>query len=443
MNLKTSEVNLLTDCSANRYAHLQYASEEKINEVQTELFLKHLHYCADHSPFYRNLYKDIDLDGITELSDIKKLPFTTKSDMVNSNDFLAVPDREIVDVCLTSASSGPMPTIIYQTQTDLKRLAYNEELAFGIAGVTDADNMLICAAIDRCFMAGLAYFLGGVKLNTKVIRSGSGSPAQHWELVKLLNVSVIVGVPSLIYKIGEYARENNENPADSSVKKLIAIGEPTKNEAMTLLPVSEELEKMWGARIYSTYASSELATTFCECEVTHGGHMRPELNIIEILDDDDAPVKDGDFGEVVTTPLGITGMPLIRFKTGDISFIISEKCACGRTTKRLGPIIGRKKQMLKYKGTTVFPNAMLSVLEGDKRFHCGYIEAFKNDDGTDKIILYVSLADPVASHQWITDTLRAKIRVVPEIIMISKEEADKKVYMFDKKRKRTIFFDMR
>ena len=172
------------------------------------------------------------------------------------------------------------------------------------------------------------------------------------------------------------------------------------------------------------------------------------MNITEILDGEGNPVEDGEKGEVVVTPLGITGMPLIRFKTGDISYLINEKCSCGRTTKRIAPIIGRTNQMLKYKGTTVFPNAILDCLEGDPRFHGGYIEVKKNQDGTDWIILYVALCDinPDKNQdknldiKWISDILRAKVRVVPQIIIIGREQTDKKVYQFDKKRKRMTFF---
>ncbi|RLC00341.1 MAG: phenylacetate--CoA ligase family protein, partial [Deltaproteobacteria bacterium] len=374
-------------------------------------------------------------------------PITQKNDLLSTKDFLCVDNKEIVDVCLTSATSGSVPTLISLTSSDLSRLAYNEELAFAMTGINDNDTLLICAAIDRCFMAGIAYFLGGIKLKARVLRSGSGSPSQHWELIKLADATVIVGVPSLMYKIGQHALACNEQPAATQIKKLIAIGEPIRDENLNLLPIAGELEKMWGARIYSTYASSEIATTFCECSARRGGHLRPELNITEILDNDGNSVKDGEKGEVVVTPLGITGMPLIRFETGDISYLMNEKCSCGRTTKRIAPIIGRKNQMLKYKGTTVFPNAILSCLEGDQRFHNGYIEARKNNDGTDRILLYAALCDKNSDENhdenWISEILRAKVRVVPEIRITDREKVDKKVYQFDKKRKRMTFFDLR
>jgi len=452
-----SSLPVITDFSAKKFSSLQFAKADEIKKIQTELFLSHLKYTIANSPFYKKSYRDkqIDINQIRQLSDIEFLPMTSKSDLFSTKDFLCVANQEIVDVCLTSATSGSTPTIISQTSNDLSRLAYNEELAFAMAGINENDTMLICAAIDRCFMAGIAYFLGGVKLKAKVLRGGSGSAAQHWELIKLADVTVIVGVPSLMYKIGQYAIENNEAPGATNVKKLIAIGEPTKDENLNLLPISDGLEKMWGAKIFSTYASSEIATTFCECVARKGGHLRPELNITEILDEDGNRVEDGEKGEVVVTPLGVTGMPLIRFKTGDISYLINEKCSCRRTTKRIAPIIGRKNQMLKYKGTSVFPNAILDCLEGDPRFHGGFIEVRKNEDGTDRILLYAALCDENHSKNrdikqemnqgtnWISDTLRAKVRVVPEIIIIGKEQADKKVYQFDKKRKRMTFFDLR
>jgi len=437
--------SIISDFSAKKYAFLQFADSDEIKKIQTELFLSHLNFTLNNSPFYKKLYKNkkIDLKQIRQLSDIEYLPLTQKSDLFSTEDFLCVNKKEIVDVCLTSGTSGPEPTIISLTSSDLSRLAYNEELAFAMAGINDTDTLLICAAMDRCFMAGIAYFLGGVKLKARVLRGGSGSASQHWELIKLAGATVIVGVPSLMYKIGQYALANNEKPAIAGIKKLIAIGEPTKDKDLNLLSIATELENMWGASIYSTYASSEIATTFCECSARNGGHLRPELNITEILDDENNPVKDGEIGEVIVTPLGITGMPLIRFRTGDISYLISGKCSCGRTTKRLAPIIGRKNQMLKYKGTTVFPNAIIGCLEGDKRFYNGFIEVMRNSDGTDRIVLNAALCNENRDISWLKDVLKAKVRVVPEIRIIDKDTADKKVYQFNKNRKRMSFFDLR
>ncbi|MBF0201744.1 MAG: AMP-binding protein [Desulfamplus sp.] len=437
-------VGIRFDFPGQAYASLQYACPGEIRDAQTRLFLKHLHYIAENSGFYRRLFKEnrVDINKIRTPSDITALPLTEKKDLGDSNAFLCVGTDEIVDVSLTSATTGSLPTVLHLTSGDLARLAYNEEIAFAMTGITQQDTLLICAALDRCFMAGIAYFLGGVKLKSRVVRSGSGSVSSHWELIRLTGATAVVGVPSLIYKIGRYALDQGDDPAKAGVKRLIAIGEPTKDPAMKLLPLARDLENMWGASIFSTYASSEIATTFCECTERCGGHLRPELGITEILDDAGEPVSDGSPGEVVVTPLGVTGMPLIRFKTGDISFLIDEKCRCGRTTKRIAPVLGRKNQMLKYKGTTVFPNAVIGALEGDPRFHGGYVEAFMNQDGTDRIVLNAAI-DETQGVDWMKDILRARVRVVPEIKIIDRNVADRRVYQFDKKRKRVTFFDLR
>ncbi len=397
------------------------------------------------SPFYSKRFRESGLspDTVTSPEDIRNFPFTEKEDLTSGNELQAAPAEKITDICLTSATTGAHPTVVPQTASDLARLAFNEELAFRMAGIDESDTVLICAAVDKCFMAGLAYFLGLQRIGANTVRAGSSDAAHIWELSRLTGAGAIVGVPSLMHRIGAYALEKGENPADSGVEKLIAIGEPTRDANLDLLPVSEALESMWRAKIYSTYASTELATTFCECRERRGGHLRPELNIIEIVNEAGLPVPDGTPGEVVTTPLGVTGMPLVRFKTNDISCIIREPCGCGRTTGRLAPVMGRKNQMLKYKGTTVFPNSIINALEGDKRFHTGYVQARRNPDGTDRLILYASLSDPSAGTGWIAETLRARVRVVPEIKIIPCHEADNRVYRFDKKRKRIIFFDQR
>ncbi len=244
-------------------------------------------------------------------------------------------------------------------------------------------------------------------------------------------------------KIAEYGIECGEDPRKTLVKSLIAIGEPTRDKSLNLLPLTKNLEKMWDAEIYSTYASTELATTYCECQQRQGGHIRPELIITEILDDNDNPVSTGEEGEIAVTPMGVTGMPLLRFKTGDIAFIIDEPCACGRTTQRIAPVLGRKKQMLKYKGTTLFPNSILAALEGVAYFDEGYVEVKSNPDCTDHVFLHLCLKDTAISKSVIEEHLRAKIRVVPDVVIQSKEEIMKIIYQPEKKRKRITFIDSR
>jgi phenylacetate-CoA ligase len=443
---KKQSRQLIRDFAPLEWEGLHFAEAAEIERVQLEALREHLSYAAEQSPFYRRVFTQAGFrpEEVQTISDLSRLPFTEKEDLIRFNsEFQAVSDSEIVDVCLTSATSGAVPTQLCQTTTDLMRLAYNEEIAFAMTGLTEQDTLLVAAALDRAFMAGLAYFMGGVRLKARVVRGGAGSAAQHWELIKNTGVTAIVGVPSLMKKIADYALEKGENPKLAGIRRLIAIGEPTRDETLELLPLPKQLEALWGAPIFSTYASTELATTFCECEARQGGHLRPELMVVEIVDEQGQPLPPGARGEVVVTPLGVTGMPLVRFKTGDISFLIDGPCACGRTTPRLAPILGRKHQMLKYKGTTLFPNALLAALEGTNGFYGGYVEAHKTSEGLDRVVLFAAWDERVLSRSQIENELRAKVRVVPDIRYISREEMEARVYQFDKKRKRITFFDLR
>jgi phenylacetate-CoA ligase len=211
---------------------------------------------------------------------------------------------------------------------------------------------------------------------------------------------------------------------------------------MNLLPTAAHLEDRWGCPIYSTYASTELATTFCECKERRGGHLRPELIIVEILNERGEPVASGAEGEVVATPLGVEGTPLLRYQTGDIARLIEEPCVCGRNTPRLGPIRGRKNQMLKVKGTTIFPGAIISALETLQGVAGCCVEAHRSPDGGDRVTVHVACdsddvtADKLASH------VAAHTRVTPEIQRITVEALTAMIVM-PGKRKPVTFLDRR
>lgn len=421
----------------------QFEPREKTDKLQEEYLLEHVNYCLKKSPFYSNRFGK-SIKEITSLSELSKLDFTTKDDLLrNNNTFLAVPEVDIVDTCFTSATVGTTPVNFFLTKSDLDRLTHNEEVAFKISGVKKTDTLAVCVALERGFMAGLAYFLGGVKLGAHMIRIGASAGPQHiWNLLKTYKPTAMIGVPSVLANVALNAIAEGENPASLKVERILAIGESTKDKQLNLLPAVQRIEQMWNAPIFSTYASTEMSTSFAECEHRQAGHFRPELIYVEIIDDQGNKVKDGEIGEVVVTPLGVQGMPLVRFKTGDMSFIINEKCACGRTTKRIGPVVGRKAQLLKYKGTNVFPNAIVSIVEANPDFAGCYVEAYTAQFGEDRVVASIAATSEDYDLDKLRDEFRAGLRVVPEIKMIDKEDLSKKTQP-EGKRKRQIFFDMR
>ncbi len=167
---------------ARRGEELSLAPQAEIAARQDDLLRRHIGYLAGHSPFYRSMFADLGVrpEEIRCSSDLAQLPFTSKSDLESRHgEFLAVDLREIVDLCLTSGTTGKSVAML-QSAGDLERLAYNEELAFCAAGFSSSDRVLVAVATDRCFMAGLAYFLRLTRIKATVMRGGSATRRLRW-----------------------------------------------------------------------------------------------------------------------------------------------------------------------------------------------------------------------------------------------------------------------
>jgi phenylacetate-CoA ligase len=201
------------------------------------------------------------------------------------------------------------------------------------------------------------------------------------------------------------------------VKKVICIGDSIRNIDFNPNTLGKKISERWPEiKLYSTYASTEMATSFTECEYGVGGHHHPDLLIVEFLDEHDKPVLQGEPGEVTITTLGVEGMPLLRFKTGDICTAHHKPCRCGRNSIRLGPVIGRKKQMIKYKGTTLYPPALYDILDNIDDIKNYIVEVYTNQIGTDEILIRVGTENQSESFEKIIkDHFRAKLRVAPSI----------------------------
>ncbi|NVN91083.1 MAG: AMP-binding protein [Desulfuromonadales bacterium] len=422
---------------------LEFSPLDQIRRAQEELLRTHLAYAASCSPYYRALFQKqrIDVRDIT-LASLSQLPLTTKNSLGERNDeFLAVPLSRIVDIVLSSGTTGRSTTVMY-TDADLQRLAYNEQISFAGCGLTPADVVLLTCTMDRCFVAGLAYFSGVRSLGAAAIRNGLSSVDSHLEIIRRLKPTVLVGVPAFLLKLGLYLESEGLDPASTGVARLVCIGEPIRDRQLAFLKVGEKLEKLWGARIYSTYASSETITSFCECTAQQGGHLHPDLAVVEIVNERGEPLPPGETGEVVVTPLAIEGMPLVRFKTGDISFLMDEPCCCGRNSPRLGPILGRKNQMIKLRGTSFYPNSINAVLDSYPGISEYYVAASSDSDLSDEIKVFVSVGNASCSAEKIMDKLQAHLRVRPEVIIASEEQVKSQVYPGNA-RKLTRFVDKR
>lgn len=412
---------------------IQFLLKEEIKKYQEGRLAEALAYLQNNSPFYQRLFSSnkIDISKVKTLEDLQCIPVTTKPDLQEHNDdFLCVPRSEIVDYPTTSGTLGE-PVTFAETDADLEHLAYNEFLSFSTAGCTRDDILQLMVTIDRRFMAGLAYFLGARKLGMGSVRVGNGIPELQWDTINRIHPTVGMAVPSFLIKLIDFAEEHGIDYRSSSLKKCVCIGEALRDpQTFELNMLGRAIHNKWPElQLYTTYASTEMQHSFTDCRYFNGGHLQPELMIVEFLDDNDVPVPAGEPGEVTITSLGVTGMPLLRFKTGDVVYHFDEPCRCGRNTIRVGSVLGRKRQMIKFKGTTLYPPALFDILDNIPDVKNYVVEVSTNALGTDDVLVYVGTLCPSERFEkTIKDIFRAKVRVAPSVRFESPETVSRMMF---------------
>ncbi len=418
---------------------------DRITAMQEQKLQQLLQYVAQNSPFYQELFTkhSIAVSDIKTLADLAKIPTTEKDDLQKrNNDFVCAPVEKVVEYTSTSGTLGG-PVTVALTENDLNRLAHNEYNSFLCADGSKDDIYQLMLTLDRQFMAGIAYYLGIRKIGAGIIRLGPGVPSLQWETIQRLKPTAIVAVPSFILKLISFAKENNIDINKTSVKKAICIGENIRNTDFSLNMLGKKITESWDIKLYSTYASTEMQTAFTECGEGKGGHYQPELVIVELLDENDRQVGPNTPGEVTITTLGVEGMPLLRYKTGDICMYEDQPCACGRTTLRLSPLMGRKKQMIKFKGTTLYPPALFDLLNEREEILDFVVEVYSNEIGLDQVSLYlVPAEDSEECDHRIRAYLQARLRVSPHIKYVTPEEIQK-IQFNEVSRKAIKFIDKR
>ncbi|WP_282018750.1 phenylacetate--CoA ligase family protein [Salegentibacter mishustinae] len=376
-----------------------------------ELLKKQLNYALANSLFYKRRFADckIDIEAIQSYEEFRKIRITTKEDLQNYNEkFIAVRKEEIIDYVTTSGTLGN-PVSFALNDTDLDRLAENERLSFEMVGVRKSSVVQLTTTLDRRFMAGMAYFLGLRKLGAGIVRTGSGLPGLQWESIERFQPDFLVAVPSFLLKMIDFAIENGIDYKNSSIKTAVCIGEPLRNPDFSFNSLGQKLKKLWDIELFSTYASTEMGTAFTECEYHEGNHSLPDLIFSEVLDENQNPVEPGKIGELVVTPLQTRTMPLVRFATGDMVKFYAEVCDCGRRSMRISTPVGRKKQMIKLKGTTLYPQQIINLLTAFQPLKIFVIEASLNENQTDEIL--IRIPNDFAETSKLQEHLQAGLKV--------------------------------
>jgi phenylacetate-CoA ligase len=410
---------------------------------KTEVFqqlVESIQYVSQHSPFYQTHFSNEQIDSLTPES-FRALPFTSKEDLsLNNARFRCVPTNQIAEYVTTSGTSGK-PVTIYLTKNDLLRLGKNEKESFELTGAKAGDIFQLMTTIDKQFMAGLAYYLGVQELNAGMIRIGPGVPALQWNSILENKPTVLIAVPSFLINLIDYAKQNGIDMNKTSVRSAICIGEPIREDDLSENVLAKRIHADWNIELFSTYASTEMGAAFTECEAHQGGHLNEALIYLEVLDDEGNNVPNGGKGEIVITTLGTEGTPLIRYKTGDVARVYRDVCTCGRTSPRIGPIIGRKNQMIKFKGTTIFPPSIYEIFDSRSEVSCYKIEVSKDYLGHDTItILLENKIEHSPVMAQIIDDCKAKLRVVPHFVFLETDYLRSQVFKNHMRKPEKIIF---
>lgn len=370
---------------------IETMSRKKLEELQLERLKWTVDYCASNIPFYSKRLKEagVTADKIKILSDIKYIPFTTKDDIRDTYPFglFGKPMKDIARIHASSGTTGK-PTVVGYTKTDLANWSDCVARLTAAVGITDEDIIQISFGYGL-FTGALGLHYGLEKLGAAVIPASSGNTHKQVMLLNDFGVTGLVSTPSYALYMSEVARE--AGVLDSLKLKTGLFG----SEGCTV-EMREEIEKSFNLFATDNYGMSELMGPGVsgECYKRQGMHINEDHFIPEIIDSDTGELlPNGETGELVITTITKEGIPMLRYRTKDISRLNYEVCECGRTFVRMDKIKGRSDDMLKIRGVNVFPSQIESVLVGMKHIGPHYQLVVRREGYMDTLEVQVELVD--------------------------------------------------
>ncbi|MEW6448091.1 MAG: phenylacetate--CoA ligase [Bacillota bacterium] len=312
-------------------------------------------------PYYRRRFDDAGVkpEEIESLADIERLPFTTKDDLRINYPFglFATPLKRVVRIHASSGTTGK-PTVVGYTKKDLRTWAELIARIVSLAGVKRGDIAQVCFSYGL-FTGGFGLHYGLERAGITVVPAAAGNTERHIRLIQDFGTTVIVGTPSYALYMAEVARGMGVDPRTLGIRKGLFGAEPW-TEGMR-----SEIENAWGLDAYDNYGLSEVIGPGVagECQFKKGLHISEDHFLVEVIDPETGRrVPPGEKGELVFTTLTKEAFPVIRYRTRDLSRLIPEPCACGRTTLRMEKVTGRTDDMLIIRGVNVFPSQVEEVL---------------------------------------------------------------------------------
>ncbi len=389
---------------------------KEIEELQLARLKKIIRYCYDNVEMYRKRFDEnkLDPDKFRTLSDIEYIPFTTKADMRDNYPYglFAVPQKDIVRIHASSGTTGK-PTVVGYTKNDLDTWSELMARIISAAGVTQEDVAQICFGYGL-FTGALGLHYGLERIGASVIPSSSGNSEKQIMLMKDLGTTTLIATPTYAMYLGELAHELGYDLNGFKLRIGLFGSEGCTTE------MRAKIEERLGLFATDNYGMSELMGPGVsgECELRCGLHIAEDHFLPEIIDPQTLQTKEeGEVGELVITTLTKEGIPLLRYRTRDLTRINKEPCECGRTMARMDKVMGRSDDMLKIKGVNVFPSQIESVLMPIEEIGPHYMLYIRREGYNDSLEIEVELLDGSLLERYadlenLTQRIRAKLRTV-------------------------------
>ena len=373
-----------------RHQEIETLPQPQLKELQRQKLQKTVE-AALKTPFYKKRLNDAgirDARDIQTEADFRKIPYTTKHDLREAFPYgmLAADKADVVRMHASSGTTG-IPTVVYLTQADLDKAAELNARSCACTGSTKNDvfqNMMTYGL----FTGGLMLHYGAERLGMMVIPSGSGNTKRQLQLMKDFRTTVVHATPSYLLHMHDVMREEGFRPEDFALKKAYIGAEPHSED------IRKKIESLYGIDAYNSYGLSEMngpGLAF-ECVCKNGMHLWEDSYIGEIIDPQTLePLPDGERGELVLTILERNGMPILRYRTRDLTRFIPEPCPCGRTHRRLERMTGRSDDMLIINGVNVFPSQIEEVIMKMPEIGNNYLIRVQKQGSLDKLTVKVEV----------------------------------------------------
>ncbi len=367
-------------------------ARDALESLQEERFMATLRRAAA-SPFYHEKLKaaGLDLRAIRGLQDITKLPFTTKADLraYYPDGFLCVPKEKLVRLHVSSGTTG-QATAVYYTKRDVDTWAHLMARCMYMTGARPGDVFQNMTGYGL-FTGGLGFHYGGELLGMLTIPSGPGNSKRQLQLMRDFGTTVVHVIPSYALRFMDFLMEQGVDPKkDLSLKIMYMGAEPYSEE------VRRRVEAFYGVKAYNSYGLSEMngpGVAF-ECSAQQGMHLWEDAYILEVVDPETGePVPDGVVGELVLTTIHREGMPLLRYRTKDLTSVVKGTCSCGRVHRRIARIQGRSDDMFIIKGVNIFPIQVEQVLMAIPEVGANYRILLKRERDVDEMVVQVEVTD--------------------------------------------------